>query len=199
MKSIFISLLIILLGGCVTTKVPAKSEYRINTALEVQKSESNSCKQKSLKVAQAFSSGTLMSKHMMYALGDTKQYAYTESIWAENPNLVITSHILKLVRATDLFQSVQISKSRASNDFILEINIEDFMQYFDEESSHSHANISLTLTLIEIKSNRVIATQSFDAKVDVQELNAQGGVNGLKEALNIILKDVNNWIIGVCK
>ena len=199
MKYFFISLFSILLSGCVTTIVPAKSEYRINTDIEAQKSESNSCKRKSLKVAQAFSSGTLMSKHMLYAIGDNKQYAYAESLWAENPNLVITSKVVKLVRETELFQNVQISKSRARNDFILEINIEDFMQYFDATSLHSHANISLTLTLIDIKSNRVIATQSFDAKVNVQDLNAQGGVQGLKEALNIILKDINIWIVGVCK
>ena len=57
----------------------------------------------------------------------------------------------------------------------------------------------MTLTLIDIKSNRVVSTKTFDAIVDVQDLNAQGGVQGLKEAFNIILKDVNTWIIGVCK
>ncbi|MBC8238748.1 MAG: membrane integrity-associated transporter subunit PqiC [Helicobacteraceae bacterium] len=199
MKYLFISLLSILLGGCVTTVTPAKSEYRINTDIQVQEHRSKGCKEKSLKVGQAFSSSTLMSKHMMYAIGDTKQYAYAESLWAENPNLVVTSKIVKLMRDTNLFQSVQISKSRARNDLILEIDIEDFLQYFDESSLHSYAHISLTLTLIDIKSNRVIATENFDAKVDVQELNAQGGVKGLKEALNKILKDTNAWIIGVCE
>ena len=199
MKYLFISVCMLFLSGCVTTVVPAKSEYRINTDVVPAQSESNACKQKSLKVSQAFGSSVLVSNHMMYAIGDLKQYAYTESLWAENPNTVITSKILKLIRDTGVFKSVQVSKSRSRNDFILEINIEDFMQYFDEASLHSHANISLALTLIDIKSNRVVATQSFNAKVDVQELNAQGGVKGLREALNIILKDVNTWIVGVCK
>lgn len=199
MKYLFVILFGILLNGCVTTVVPAKSEYRISSGVVALQSKSNTCKEKSLKVAQAFSSSTLMSNHMMYAIGTSKQYAYAESLWAENPNAVITSSILELIRDTNVFNSVQVSKSRSRSDFILEINIEDFMQYFDEASLHSHASISLTLTLIDIKSNRVMATKTFDAKVDVQDLNAQGGVQGLKEAFNIILKDVNTWIIGVCK
>jgi len=199
MRYLFISLFSIFLSGCLTTVVPAKSEYRIKPDIGAVENKSDNCKTKSLKVAQAFSSRTLMSNHMIYAIGESKQYAYAESLWAESPNTIITSSILKLMRDTHVFKSVQMSKSRSRSDFILETNIEDFIQYFDEASLHSQAVISLTLTLIDIKSNRVVSTKTFDAIVDVQDLNAQGGVMGLKEALNIILKDVNTWIIGVCK
>ncbi|MDB2562792.1 ABC-type transport auxiliary lipoprotein family protein [Sulfurimonas sp.] len=199
MKYLAISLFIILLSGCVTTKVPAKSEYRISTDVVAMQTTSNVCKSKSLKIAQAFSSGILMSNHMMYAIGNSKQYAYAESLWAENPNTVVTSKVLKLIRETKVFKSVQVSKSRSRNDFILEINIEDFMQYFDEASLHSHASISITLTLVDIKSNRVIATKTLNSKVDVKELNAEGGVKGLQMALSNILEDTNTWISGVCK
>lgn len=199
MRYIILSLLVVFFSGCVTTKVPAKSEYRINTQVSASKSNSQTCKEKSLKVAQAFSSSAFMSNNMLYALGDSKQYAYSESLWAQNPNTVITSKFLKLIRETDLFKSVQNSKSRSRNDFILEINIEDFMQYFDEKSTRSYAIVSINLTLIDIKSNRVFATHSFNEKVDVVSLNAQGGVNALTKALSTILQNTNTWISGVCK
>ena len=199
MRYIVFSLLVVFLSGCVTTKIPAKSEYRINSQIEVSKNDAQNCKEKSLKVAQAFSSSAFMSNSMMYALGDSKQYAYAESLWAENPNTVITSKFFRLIRETELFKSVQISKSRSRNDYILEINIEDFMQYFNPQSTHSYANVSISVTLIDVKSNRAFATHSFNEKVDAKSLNAEGGVAALTIALNNILKDTNTWITGVCK
>ena len=199
MRYIVFSLFVVFFSGCVTTKVPAKSEYRINSQIEVSKNDAQNCKEKSLRVAQAFSSSTFMSNNMMYALGDLKQYAYAESLWAENPNTVITSKFFRLIRETELFKSVQISKSRSRNDYILEINIEDFMQYFNPQSTHSYANVSISVTLIDVKSNRAFATHSFNEKVDAKSLNAEGGVAALTIALNNILKDTNTWITGVCK
>ncbi|MFT5661489.1 MAG: cholesterol transport system auxiliary component [Sulfurimonas sp.] len=199
MRYICISFFVLLFSGCVTTKVPSKSEYRINTTVITTKNDAQNCKEKSIKVAQAFSSSSLMSNSMTYALGNSKQYVYSQSLWAQTPNSVITSKFLKLIRGTELFKSVQISKSRSNNDFLLEINIEDFMQYFDEKSTSSYANVSLSLTVIEITSNKVIATKTFTSKVEIDTLNAEGGVDGLSESLNNILANTNIWLNGVCK
>lgn len=198
-KYIFLSIVIMSLTGCVATKIPSKSEYRINTNLLVTKSNNLACKDKSLKVAQAFSVGSLMTNRMTYALGDSKQYVYSQSLWAQTPNTALTAKFLKLIRDSELFKSVQASKSRSKNDFILEINIEDFMQYFDKDSKNSYANISINLTLIDVKSNQVFASKTFDSQVDVVTLNAEGGVEGLNKALNNVLKNTNTWISGVCK
>jgi cholesterol transport system auxiliary component len=198
-RYICISFFVLLFSGCVTTKVPSKSEYRINTTVITTKNDAQNCKEKSIKVAQAFSSSSLMSNSMTYALGNSKQYVYSQSLWAQTPNSVITSKFLKLIRGTELFKSVQISKSRSNNDFLLEINIEDFMQYFDEKSTSSYANVSLSLTVIEITSNKVIATKTFTSKVEIDTLNAEGGVDGLSESLNNILANTNIWLNGVCK
>lgn len=199
MKYISIIFLMIFMSGCVTTTVPAKSEYRIKTNEVHIKSNAVGCNDKSLKVAQAFSSSALVSNNMSYALGDSKQFIYSESLWAQSPNSVITSKFLELIRAMDLFKSVQISKSRSRNDVILEVSIEDFMQYFNADSSKSHANVSINLTLIDIRSNRVFATKTFHSEVDILSLNAEGGVKGLSKGLTNILNNTNTWLSGVCK
>lgn len=198
-RYILIVLFTFIFSGCITTKVPSKAEYRINTNIVGIKSDAANCRDKSMKVAKAFSSSALMSNSMMYAIGDSKQYMYSQSLWALTPNTVITSKFLKLIRDTKLFKSVQISKSRSNNEYLLEINIEDFMQYFDEKSTSSYTNVSLSLTVIEIKSNKAIATKVFTSKVDIDTLNAEGGVNGLSKSLNNILRDTNTWLNGVCK
>jgi len=198
MRYILIVLASFLFLGC-STALPPKSEYRLNPDIRTQKLSADSCKNKSLKVAQAFSQSTLMSRDMSYGLGDSKQYIYSESQWASTPNRAITAQFLKLFRASDLFKSVQISKSRSKNDFILEINIEDFMQYFNKQSSASFAKISISLTLIDAKTNNVFATQTFKTNTDVITLDANGGVDGLNDALSEVLSQSNIWIAGVCK
>lgn len=198
MKYFLITIIGILFFGCSTT-IPPKSEYKMNPIMPQVSSKSLSCKAHSIKVAQAFSSNSLMSKDIYYTQGEYKQYIYSKSQWSIPPNRAISDMYLKLLRDTDLFNSVQISKSRSKNDFILEINIEDFSQYFDEDITKSHVNAEITLSLIESKSSIVFATKTFNSKIDVKNLSAQGGVNALNKALSDILYESNSWLEEVCK
>jgi len=198
MRYLIISLIAILFVAC-TTVTPPKTEFRVNPHMPKIELVSNECKSKSLKVAQAFSSNKLMSQDMNYALGDSKQYIYSESQWSVTPNKAITARFLELLRETELFNSVQVSKSRSRSDYILEINIEDYMQYFNEDSSKSFAIATISLALIDTKTSITFATKTFRTKVDVNSLNAKGGVDALNIALSNILSQSNAWLGKVCK
>lgn len=198
MKYVLI-ILAILLQGCFSTVVAPKVEYRINSNTKIQDVSTEGCNQRSLKVSQAFSSNSLLSQNMYYVQGNKKQYIYSASKWSRTPNRAITSEFLTLIRDSNLFKSVQTAKSRSRSDIILEINIEDFMQYFDESSSASYANIVLNLSLINAKGNSIFASQTFKTKVDIKNLNASGGVDGLNKALSQVLFNTNKWLIEVCK
>jgi len=196
----FITILVIFLFlGC-TTPIPPKSEYRLHINLKnIDLPKATRCKDKSLKVAQAFSLSSLMSHDMSYGLGDSKQFIYSKSQWSSSPNRAITSEFLKQLRASNLFKSVQISKSRSKNDFILEINIEDFMQYFNQDLSKSITKVSISLTLINSKTNKVFATKTFNSNLDTKTLNAMGGVEGLSKGLSEVLLKSTIWIAEVCR
>lgn len=198
MKYFLISLIGVLFLGCSTT-IPPKSEFRVNPTIPKEKLDALSCKRNSIKVAQAFSSNTLMSKDISYAQGDLKQYIYSKSQWSISPNRAITDMYLQLLRKADIFNSVQISKSRSMNDYILEIDIEDFMQYFNDDATESYVNAQITLSLIESKSSIVFATKTFSSKVDVKSLNAEGGVDSLNSALSDIMLQSADWLEEVCK
>jgi len=82
---------------------------------------------------------------------------------------------------------------------ILEINIEDFMQYFNEDSTESYALAAVSMSLLDASSNSVIASNSFKSRVQVKQLSAEGGVEALNSALEDILSQTYQWFIGVCK
>ncbi len=198
MKYILGLLAIVFLSGC-TTVVPAVTEYRIITSEVGFVKNGGSCEDKSLKITQAFSPSSLMSNHMNYVQGNTKQYAYSQADWSESPNVALSEEILKHIRDTKLFKSVLNSKSRTKSDLILEINIEEFMQYFSEDSTLSYALVALNLTLLDTKNSSVVATQSFNSKVDAKTLDAEGGVRALSGALEQVIGQSLKWLDGVCK
>ena len=197
MRSFFLVLSILLLSGCSLTK-PSMTEYRINLNSSTTNLTVGGCVNKSLKVSQAFSSSTLMTKDMSYAQGADKQFVYSQSQWSLDPNHAITSEILTLVRDMRLFKSVQSSKSRSISSWMLEINIEDFMQYFIEDSTASHVNAVISLTIIDSKSSKVVSSKTFKSRVEVDTLDANGGVEALNRALLNTLVQSREWLAGVC-
>jgi len=197
MKLIFITIGIFLLSGCTTVK-PSIVEYNITTKSLKTASTVSGCKDKSLKIAQAFSSSSLMSLKMDYAQEDSKVFSYSQSQWRESPNHAVTMETLKAIRASDLFKNVQISKSRSKSEWILETNIEDFLQYYSDGLKDSFANVVISLTLIDSKTNSVVATKMFSSKVNTNSLDAEGGVEALNKALSDILTQNIEWLNGVC-
>ena len=198
MRYILVLISIVLFSGC-TTIVPAVTEYRIISNTPAVAKDGRSCKDKSLKVVQAFSSSSLMSHNMNYAQGDLKQYSYSQSEWSESPNVAITNEILKHIRVSQLFKTVLNSKSRSKSDLILEINIEDFMQYFNEDSTSSYSSVVIDLTLLDSKTGSSVATDVFSSRVDVKSLDAEGGVEALNLALQKVIAKSVVWLDGVCK
>ena len=197
-KLLLIAFITFLFVGCSTT-IPAVSEYRINIASSPSVFAQTGCKEQSLKIAQAFSSSSLMTQNMSYGQGNHKQYAFTQSQWAESPNRAISTEILEYVRSTKLFKNVQISKSRTVNGLLLETNIDDFMQYFSEDEKESFVLVRINLTLIDVKTSKVIATKTFYSRMEVDNINADDGVKNLNIALKNVLDESAEWFGEICK
>lgn len=198
MKLILLNLITFLLLGC-STNTPAVSEYRINVPQTTTAFEQTGCKEQSLKIAQAFSSSSLMTHNMNYGQGTHKQYKFTESEWAESPNRAISAEILQYIKATELFKNVQTFKSRSRNGLLLETNIEEFMQYFTEDEKESFVKAKINLTLLDAKESKVLATKTFSSTVKVDALSADAGVIALNKALENILEEFGKWLSGICE
>ena len=198
MKLILTLFAIFLLSGCSTIK-PSITEYRITADTLVRNSVTESCRDKSLKVAKAFSSSSLMSLKMDYAQEKNRIFSYSQAQWSESPNHSITMELLKKIRDAKLFKNVQIYKSRSKNSWILETNIEDFLQYYSEDLKDSFGRVVISFTLIDSKTNEIIASKTFSSKVKAGTLNAYGGVEALNSALSEILTKNIEWLNGVCK
>ena len=197
MKFIII-FLAFLFSGCTITK-PLVFEYRISPEVKIDTYKCTLCTTSSLKVRKVYSSTSLMSKKMRYAEDGYKEFSFSESQWAQSPNKAISAQIVKSIKATNIFASVHGFKSHAKSDYILESNLEDFMQYFADNEGKSYVMISLSMTLIDNKTGKSLSSQNFTKRVEVLDLNAEGGVKALNRGLSDVLQKTNEWLSKVCK
>ena len=198
MKIILIALVVLLLGGCTVT-TPSKAEYRIAPLMEVTSVDESSCSSKSLKVALAFSSSSLMNTKMKYTLDAEQEFTYSESAWSRSPARSITAALLTSVRATNLFKTVNNFKSRSRSNLILETNIEEFIQHYEEDSTKSFVKIVISFSLVDAKTSKTIDNQTIIVELDTDSLNAQGGAVALNDALSKLLVKNNEWLGSICK
>lgn len=197
MRAVLI-ILALFFGGCTTIK-PSVAQYSI--VLDDLKINSSALgfKEKSLKVSKAFSSSSLSSHRMEYMESNRRVFAYSQSQWQEAPSVMIESILLKSIREAGLFKSVHPSKSRIKSDFILETNIEKFMQFFSEDMKESYVEVVLNLSLIDSKTNSVFKNQTFSSRVETKSLDAEGGAEAFKSALSEIMMKNIEWLDGVCR
>ena len=188
----------IFLSGCVTLKIPV-TEYRLEMAHEGIKSVPKGCKDKSLKIVETFSPNSLMTLSMEYAESDGRVFAYNESRWQESPKDAVSMEILKSIRASQIFASVDTAKSRSKSSYILETNLEEFLQFYSKDMKSSYADVVISFSLIDTKTNAVIANKTFSARVEAKSADAKGGVEALKSALVKVLKENGVWLEEVCR
>ncbi len=188
---------ILLLSGC-TSPTPAIHEYRLNVILPTLTADQTKCMKKTLKVDRAFSDKLSMSLKMYYIEGKYKQYAYSQSQWVQSPNDKVTQSVTEYIRAMQLFKSVQNADSKTKNDFTLELNLEDFMQYFDKNEKNSYVNLVVTCNLIDAERHTVYRTKTFRVRAKAKSDDALGGVEALNKTLNTFLQECSIWLRGVC-
>ena len=200
MKKGLMILIVLFLSACSTVK-PTVTRYKLlsNDNKKVLNHASKSCSDKTLSIPDSFSLASLKSSEMSYIESDDKIYSYLQARWQESPNSFITLEILKNIRESKLFKTVQSSKSRGKSDFILENGIEDFMQYYDKEKNRLYVKVVITSTLVDTHSKNVVASRTFSSRVEANEISANGGVEALSSALYKVLDKKIEWLEGVCR
>jgi len=197
-KFLVVALLAFVFTSCTSTRAHI-SEYKIAPNLEIKKLKKGKCSNKSIKVTQTFSSSLYRNLNMNYAQGSYEIGTFTESQWSVSPNQAVNAQLVNMLNASELFQSVQVAQSRTKNDYILETNIEDFMQYFDTNEKKSLVRVKMSMTLIDVKSNKVLASKIFKTELPAKEFNAASGVEALNLALGSILEKSSLWFEKVCQ
>jgi ABC-type uncharacterized transport system auxiliary subunit len=189
-------MVILLLTGCsVTTTLPPVTQYDIEVSSAQKSVQTRGTK--TVKVVMVVDKTQFLEKKMYYKVGTNSQYTYTQSRWATPPSKAIALAVVKSLREQKIFANVLLEQSRAKSEYLLEVSVEDFEQYFSEDEKKSWAKVVLHYNLIDLKNSRVVASHTFFAKQDVQQLNALGGVKTLEVLLTQVVQKSGDWLAKV--
>lgn len=198
MKTLLSAFLLLLMTACSTT-YPAVTQYRIAPQESVQTLHKSSCKQHSVKVAQAFVRSSLMSKKMKYVVGEYQEGAFNQSEWAEDPNRAITDAIVKSLQSSSIFESVASYRSFSASDYTLESNVAEFTQHFSLDEKSSYVKIDITFRLVNNQTMQVVAVKHIVKELAAKKADAPSGVEALNVLLTQSLREMQEWIAKSCK
>ena len=190
----YISLILfILFSGCSTTHPPVVT-YKVNPQIKTNTKITIKYPTATLKVSKTFVDHSLRGVKIRYMDANQKEYSYNNSRYAQELNLAITNSIIKTLKDAKIFKNVVSYKSKAKAQLYLEVNLYEFMQYFDKDEKKSYVKIDIALDLIDNKTLKIIKSKRFKKQKDTNSADAYGGIEALNETLAKIEKEIIIWL-----
>lgn len=189
----------LVLGGCsLQTTEPAVAQYRIAPVSVAAFSPSPSCSRQTLRLSLTLAPDLFKSTRIYYADGDLRQYVYTRSRWAESPDRQLRHLFESALAQSRLYQSVITYDSEAYNDLLLELKLNNFMQYFGEDGASS-VSVDMELTLMDQESNRVLSTLHLNKTLPTSSNDAEGAVKAFNAIIHQGIAETTGWLDDVCQ
>lgn len=189
-----------LLSGCAALYKPTTSNtavYDLGIQQQRSQNESRSLNQKtkSLLIVDASAPSWLDNTAIQYRLlyhNPSQAYTYANSRWRAPPAIILTQIIRDRI-ITNTGEQVVKNSSAAKTDYILHLELEEFIQAFDTIND-SHVIIGLRASLIERGSRNLLAQKDFTIKKDSPTADAVGAVLAFGSAGNQLIGELIDWL-----
>lgn len=197
-RTLLLILFCYLLSGCITLYKPSTSLaiYDFGTP-EYSQNESQPLnrKSKSILIADAAAPLWLDNTTIQYRLlyhNSTQTHTYTSSRWKAPPATLLARKIRDSIISNSNEQVVK-NGSTAKTDYILHLELEEFIQAFDT-INESHVVIGLRASLIERNSRTIFAQKDFAVTAKTPTADAVGAVRAFSSASNQLIHELIGWL-----
>ncbi len=186
--------------GCSVKSTPPVTEYAIiGKSVGYDRLKDTHCRDASLKILEPFGSYEYSVNELHYVVLPYEENSYTQSAWVQPVSTMLYNEILKAIRESRIFATVSNYSSVAKGDYVLEIEINDFKQYFTPSQKRSYIVSDMTFTLVGGGDFLPVSQKVVYKKIKTKELNAKGGVEALNQAQQETIEEVVKWLEGTCK
>jgi ABC-type uncharacterized transport system auxiliary subunit len=106
---------------------------------------------------------------LLYQVGTHEVGAYEYHRWVDTPDRMVQSSIVRMLRASGKFQSVDTPRSGARADYVLQGRIYEFSEV---DKPELFSRVSLEVELHEIKTFRTVWTRTYthEERVDGKQV-----------------------------
>lgn len=185
--------------GCSVKTVPPPVEYTLYTTTQIEKPKDSTCKEKNLKIFEPFGSLEYTASDMYYMILPYEEDRFSQSSWAQSISSMIYAAVVDALRDADLFKGILNYTSLSQGDQILEMEINDFKQYFSHDEKSSYVISDITFTLVDSGNLGVIAQKRIKRQISSKTLDAKGGVKALNTAFAQTLQEMVSWMKRSCQ
>ncbi|WP_417903814.1 ABC-type transport auxiliary lipoprotein family protein [Campylobacter sp. LH-2024] len=190
-KYLYILILSFIFYGCSINNQIDKTQMFILKNDEISSNISFKKTNKILKIKNAYLPLYLNSKSIIYTKNNiSNTYAY--HFWADLPSNFYKSFLLSKLEKTKIFKAVISSQSSLNADYVLESRIDSFEQIIDLKQNYTQ--ITVSVNLIDVKKNEIIAHQFFNCKENINQNNISNIYQSFEKNLNSLTKDIILWI-----
>jgi cholesterol transport system auxiliary component len=190
--------MLFLLTGCSVFHKPSPSmavyDFGIQSLTQNKLLQPNQ-QRKSLLIADATTPSWLDNTAIHYRLlhnNPLQLYSYANSKWVSPPAAILTQQIRDRIVA-NTHEHVIKNSSTAKTNYILHIELEEFIQIFESLQS-SHVSITLRASLIERNSRSLFAQKNFNIKEKAPTADAAGAVSAFGFASNQLINELIEWL-----
>ena len=150
------------------------------------------------------------TQRMIYTRAPHQLEYFARNEWVDTPAHMLRPLMISAIEKTGAFNAVLDKQSVVASDLRLESEIIKLVQNFNNKpinnkpinNKPSYVQFTLRVTMIDNVTNKVIALQEFDERVDASSDNPMGGVAAANLAVNQVLnnlslftqKIVTNWV-----
>jgi len=184
--------LLFFLSGCSIKDVALKPyNYTLEPMVKLEHFRTHT--QDVLKVAHIDAPSGLNSRAILYKKNGAMQ-PYKYGIWSETPAMKLQHLLTEALQDQNHFESVISGTSMASNNLVLESDIQHFEEVFKEDGT-SYVYISIRFRLVELKTGNVLGSVRISTKESVTITNgAEGTVEAFNRASNTVIHDLAKWV-----
>ena len=122
----------------------------------------------------------------------TRAY-YQFNSWTERPGRAIHELLLSRLEHSGAFKAVVGTDRPIANGLVLRTDLEEI--YHDAATPPGEARIVLVAELFDASRNVSLARRSFSQSAPAPTFDAQGAVEGFRQALGALLDQVVGWVI----
>lgn len=200
MKIALMIILALLVTGCsLQTKVASSTQYRLDITPNDRNFTSLTCKDDILQLKNISNYDVIQSRSIYYKVGDYKLFAYTQSNWEEAPSKTIQNELISALRDTAIFKDVITNRSVAKSNYILEYDVEDFVQHYKEDLNSSYVSAKVHFSIIENNSSKLLYSTTIQKELPTDSNDAFGGVKALRAVLKDLLGQTSLWLDERCQ
>ena len=176
--------------GCVNTTLPANKVYNLYTTGDC--CNNGFTKQKlTLKILEPVTSKYLNNTSIYYSSDKYRLQTYKLSKWSDFPTKMILEVLTTKLDGLNLYENITTSYIYAKSDYTLQSELLEFKQIIDNGNSY----VMLKIKFYIIEDNRKnIVSRTFSYKTKCNSTNAYGAVEGQNKSLELLIKDLSEWL-----